>query len=115
MKCVIQIIAIILLSITNPVAAQKKQQPPAGRSGIAPEGRAKIANVIARGYIHNKEKDRSSVKNDAVNQNSIKGGGCIVNVGTSSDLENKKIGARYGTSHNDNVTVVRGSVISVCK
>ncbi len=97
--------------------AQKQQEPPAGRSGLDPASRTKVNNVMSRSYIYGDKTRRSQVEREVFNNNTAgNGSGCSTNIGAPAATEGTAgIGNRYGTSHNDQVVVVRGSVINLCK
>jgi len=119
MKSLKIILACFALVFSISALAQKKQEPPARRLGLDPAGRTKVVNVVSRSYIRgNAARSSEKIERDVLNSNSINrnNDGCTVNVGTPAITEGVQgIGSRYGTSHNDQVTVVRGSVINVCK
>jgi len=74
--------------------------------------------VVSRSYLRGDTRFSEKIERDVLNSNAIgkNKDGCTVNVGTPMITEGVQgIGSRYGTSQNDQVTVVRGSVINVCK
>lgn len=118
MTVTIHALAIALALAAVPALAQQKQQePPAGRSGLDPASRTKVANVLSRSYIYGDKQSRDMAERNVTNVTDTNGqGGCTTNIGTPTVTEGTQgIGSRYGTSQNDQVVVVRGSVISVCK
>ena len=99
------------------VLAQQKQEPPAGRSGLDPASKTKVANVMSRSYIYGDKQSRDLAERNVTHYGSAgSNGGCSTNIGTPAVTEGTQgIGTRYGADQNDQVVVVRGSVISVCK
>ena len=92
---------------------QAQQKPPAGRNGLDPASRNKVVNVMARDNMGEKDA-RANIEREIVTSPS--GKNCTTNVGTPKVNEGTAgIGNRYGAGHNDQVTVVRGSVINICK
>jgi|GEM_PF-5853031 len=89
-----------------------EQKPPAARTGLEPAGRNKVAIVQARSLI---EVDSSN----AVAKKSVVSGplgqSCSTNVGNTTDNTTQP-GNKYGPAKNtDQVLVVKGSVINICK
>jgi len=118
MKLPIAIVAFFLIFSAFSAIAQKKQEPPARRLGLDPVGRTKVVNVVSRSYLRGDVRSSEKIERDVLNSNVINRNkdGCTVNVGTPAVIEGVQgIGSRYGTSHNDQVTVIRGSVINVCR
>ena len=92
---------------------QAQQKPPAGRNGLDPASRNKVVNVMARDNMGEKDA-RANIEREIVTSPS--GKNCTTNVGTPKVNEGTAgIGNRYGAGNNDQVTVVRGSVINICK
>lgn len=92
---------------------QAQQKPPAGRNGLDPASRNKVVNVMARDNMGEKDA-RANIEREIVTSPS--GKNCTTNVGTPKVNEGTNgIGNRYGAGNNDQVTVVRGSVINICK
>ena len=92
---------------------QAQQKPPAGRNGLDPASRNKVVNVMARDNMGEKDA-RAKIEREIVTSPS--GKNCTTNVGTPKVNEGTNgIGNRYGAGNNDQVTVVRGSVINICK
>jgi hypothetical protein len=95
-------------------AVMAQQKPPAGRNDLDPAARNKVANVMARSYL-----EESSAKALVQKQQVTSPGGangCTTNIGsTSSNTNASGIGNRYGTSNNDQVIVVKGPVVNICK
>ena len=93
--------------------SQAQQKPPAGRNGLDPASRNKVVNVMARDNMGEKDA-RANIEREIVTSPS--GKNCTTNVGTPKVNEGTNgIGNRYGAVNNDQVTVVRGSVINICK
>ena len=93
--------------------AWAEQKPPAGRAGMDPGSRSKVANVMARTYLE-EPMARARVERETVTGPS--GKGCTTNIGKPVTEGAQGIGNRYGAgNNNDQVIVVRGSVINVCK
>ena len=85
----------------------------AGRNGLDPASRNKVVNVMARDNMGEKDA-RANIEREIVTSPS--GKNCTTNVGTPKVNEGTNgIGNRYGAGNNDQVTVVRGSVINICK
>ena len=92
---------------------QAQQKPPAGRNGLDPASRNKVVNVMARDNMGEKDA-RANIEREIVTSPS--GKNCTTNVGTPKVNEGTAgIGNRHGAGNNDQVTVVRGSVINICK
>ena len=120
MKLLTWTIAVTLACGSGMVLAQaQKQEPPAGRVGLAPADKTKVSTVLSRSLIHDVKGARDhaqQTQRDVVSNTNAGGKGCVTNIGTPAPAENQRqIGSRYGTSHNDQVVAVRGSIISVCK
>ncbi|MEG0921839.1 MAG: hypothetical protein RSD57_13270 [Comamonas sp.] len=93
--------------------AQAQQKPPAGRAGLDPASRNKVVNVMARDNMGEKDA-RANIEREMVT--SPGGKSCTTNVGVPKVNEGTGgIGNRYGAGNSDQVTVVRGSVINICK
>ena len=94
-------------------AAQAQQKPPAGRNDLDPASRNKVVNVMARNNMGERDA-RAEIEREMVTGPS--GKNCTTNVGTPKVNEGTAgIGNRYGAGNSDQVTVVRGSVINICK
>ena len=95
-------------------AAQAQQKPPAGRSGLDPASRNKVSNARARNYLTEQD-SRSTIEREMVTGPS--GKNCNTSVGAAPQINEGTagIGNRYGAGNADQVTVVRGSVINICK
>ena len=93
---------------------QAQQKPPAGRNGLDPASRNKVVNVMARDNMGEKDV-RAYIEREMVTSPS--GKNCTTNVGTQPKVNEgiAGIGNRYGDGNADQVTVVRGSVINICK
>lgn len=95
------------------LAQSPVQKPPAGRPGLDPASRTKVTNVLSRARI---EADGSSA---VVERNLVtgpNGSNCATNIGAPKPPEGASgIGNRFGTANNDQVIVVQGSVINLCK
>ncbi|MBX7228336.1 MAG: hypothetical protein K1X48_01865 [Burkholderiaceae bacterium] len=103
-------ISIFFIVLSNIASAEQK--PPAARTGLEPAGRNKVAIVQARSLI---EVDSSN----AVAKKSVVSGplgqNCSTNVGNTTDNATQP-GNKYGPAKNtDQVLVVKGSVINICK
>ena len=97
------------------ISAHAQQKPPAGRSGLDPASRNKVTNALARNYLTEQD-SRAAVERQTVTGPS--GKNCTTNVGNAPAIAEgtSGIGNRYGAGANaDQVTVVRGSVINICK
>ena len=94
--------------------AQAQQKPPAGRAGLDPASRNKVASVLARNQMGEADA-QAAVEREMVTGPS--GKSCNTNVGTAPKINEgtSGIGSRYGAGNSDQVTVVRGSVINICK
>ena len=111
MKIRIISMAVVMLACAG---VQAQQKPPAGRSGLDPASRNKVTNAMARNYLGEQD-SRAAIERETVSGPS--GKSCSTNVGTAPKLNEgtSGIGNRYGAGNNDQVTVVRGSVINICK
>lgn len=93
-----------------PAAAQQK--PPAERRNIDPAARTKVGTVMARSRIEREDAERQ------VNEGMAGGPGgknCSTNIGAPAS-QKPAVGQRYGAGgKGDQVIVVRGPVINVCK
>jgi hypothetical protein len=103
-------ISLLFLLLSNIANAQQK--PPAERAGLDPAARNKVAIVQARSQI---EID----KTNAITKKSIVSGplgqSCSTNIGNTTDNTTQP-GNKYGPAKNtDQVLVVKGSVINICK
>lgn len=94
--------------------AQAQQKPPAGRSGLDPASRNKVSNAMARNYLTEQD-SQATVEREMVTGPS--GKNCNTSVGAAPQINEGTagIGNRYGAGNTDQVTVVRGSVINICK
>ena len=106
---------LFLLSLFFPFLsnlADAQQKPPAERAGLDPAARNKVAIVQARSQIEidkTNEITKKSVVSGPLGQS------CSTNVGNSTD-STTQAGNKYGPSKNtDQVLVVKGSVINICK
>jgi hypothetical protein len=89
------------------------QKPPAGRSGLDPASRTKVTNVLSRTRI-DAEDTLATVDRKLVTGPS--GSSCATNIGAPKVPEGDSgIGNRFGTANNDQVIVVQGPVINLCK
>lgn len=89
------------------------QKPPAGRSGLDPASRTKVTNVLSRTRI-DAEDTLATVDRKLVTGPS--GSSCATNIGAPKVPEGEAgIGNRFGTANNDQVIVVQGPVINLCK
>ena len=80
------------------------QKPPAGRSGLDPASRTRIDAEDTLATV-----DRKLVTGPS-------GSSCATNIGAPKVSEGDSgIGNRFGTSNNDQVIVVQGPVINLCK
>ena len=106
-------IGVVVLGLACSLA-QAQQKPPAGRSGLDPASRNKVTNALARNYLGEQD-SRAAVEREMVTGPS--GKNCTTNVGTAPKVNEGTagIGNRYGAGNADQVTVVRGSVINICK
>ena len=94
-------------------AAHAQQKPPAERRAIDPAARTKVGNAMARSRI-----EREDGKRQVDEQMNAQMGGqknCTSNIG-SNPAQKPGVGQRYGSGgKGDQVIVVRGPVINVCK
>ena len=89
------------------------QKPPAGRSGLDPASRTKVTNVLSRTRI-DAEDTLATVDRKLVTGPS--GSSCATIIGTPKVPEGEAgLGNRFGTANNDQVIVVQGPVINLCK
>lgn len=93
-----------------------EQKPPAERAGMDPSARGKVASVMARSYLH--EPSARATADRAVQRAGVgtgaNPGGCTTNIGTSATPQGA--GNRYGAGSNkDQVIVVKGPVVNVCR
>jgi len=95
-------------------AAHAQQKPPAGRTGLDPASRSKVGNVMARSYLTEQDAN-AAIEREMVT--SPTGKNCNTHIGTAPATSKgiAGVGSRYGSGNADQVTVVRGSVISICK
>lgn len=93
--------------------ALAQQKPPAGRSGLDPSSRGKVVNVLARARI-DADGMRSRVEREVA---SSPGGrrNCSTNIGSAAQDNKPAIGNRYGSGRRDQVVVVQGPVVNLCK
>ena len=96
-------------------AAAAQQKPPAERAGMDPAARNKVASVMARSYLNEPGARATGVRSDS-GAAGAKGGGCATNIGSPNAANGQgRIGNRYGAGNNDQVIVVKGPVVNVCK
>lgn len=94
-----------------PAAAQQK--PPAERKSIDPAARTKVGNALARSRIEREDGKRQVNEQMASTPGGSKG--CTTNIG-STPAQKPNVGQRFGAGgKGDQVIVVRGPVINLCK
>ena len=107
--------AILAIGLCLLGTAQAQQKPPAGRSGLDPASCNKVANVMARSYME-EDLARSRVNQETQSVTGPSGRSCATNIGTQPNANGRNgAGGRYGTANSDQVIVVRGPVVNVCK
>ncbi len=95
-------------------AAGAAQKPPAERAGMDPASRNKVTSVLARSQIE-EPAARATVQRQRVTTPGGQGG-CVTNIGTPPVTSGtERIGNRFGAGNNDQVIVVKGPVVNVCK
>ena len=102
----------LLLLINS--SAMSQQKPISGRTGLEPSARNQVTVVQARARIE--EDKANTVVNKSVTAGPL-GKSCSTNVGNSpSEQAAKQSGGKYSPGANsDQVVVVKGSVINICK
>lgn len=112
--CVLAL-APLLLALAWSVApvAQAQQKPPAERRNIDPAARTKVGSAMARSRIEREDGKRQVDQRMASEMGGQKN--CSTNIG-STPAQKPDVGQRYGAGgKGDQVIVVRGPVINVCK
>ena len=101
-----------LLLTTSSVLAQQK--PPAGRPGLDPAIRSQVAVVLSRSRI---EGDKANLEVKKSTVSGPLGKNCSTNIGNAaSEQGTQQAGGKYGPgSNSDQIVIVKGSVINICK
>lgn len=107
-----------LLCAAGGAFASGPQKPPAERSGMDPAARNKVGNVMARSQIE--ESGARAVVDKYTNSTGMgagASGGCVTNIGAPpAPTGTNAIGNRYGAGKKtDQIIVVKGPVVNVCK
>jgi|LSQX01.2.fsa_nt_gb hypothetical protein len=106
-------VAACLAVLAVSVPAHAQQKPPAERKSIDPGARTKVGNALARSRIEREDGKRQVNERMAASPGG--GKGCTTNIG-SAPAQQPGVGQRFGAgSKSDQVIVVRGPVINVCK
>jgi hypothetical protein len=93
--------------------AVAQQKPPAGRTGLDPSANSKLSIVQARARIETEETE-AAVERSLVTGPS--GSNCTTNVGGSTNSAKPQTGDRFGPNKGaDQIVVVKGPVINLCK
>ena len=101
------------LAATWTAPARAQQKPPSERRDIDPASRTKVGTALSRSRID--RQDGARQVNEARSSN-MGGKNCSTNIGTSPTPSKSEVGQRYGAGNKGNqVVVVRGPVINVCK
>ena len=88
------------------------QKPPAGRSNLDPASRNKLATTLARTRF-DPDSSKAVVEKEVVSGPS--GKSCSTNIATTSNTSQQGVGSKYGSGNKEQVVVVQGPVINVCK
>lgn len=106
---------VVAAALTLAGTAHAQQKPPAERAGMDPAARNKVSNVLARSQIE-ESGARATVERYSTTTPGGKAG-CVTNIGTPPKPTTgiDRVGSRYGAGNNDQVIVVKGPVVNVCK
>lgn len=113
-SCSFFIFKSIVIALIISMNALAQQKPPAGRTGIDPSSRNQVAVVQSRARI---EGDKANLQVTKSVVSSPLGKNCSTSIGNAAKEPSVgQTSSKYGPgSNSDQIVIVKGSVINICK